>query len=76
MPFQISDKALFMSGSQLSYFDLNKNTRSLLKSENWDDVLHKAYAEEGTLEFCKTSFSTFTPGQDLHSSIIDMCLKW
>ncbi len=76
MPFQISDKSLFMSGSQLSYFDLNKNTTRMLTRENWDDVLHKVYAEEGTIELCKTSFSTLTPGKDLHSSIIDLGLKW
>jgi hypothetical protein len=64
-----------MSGSQLSYFDLNRNTTSLLTRENWDDVLHKAYAEEGMLELCKISFSTLTPGKDLHTSIIDLCLK-
>jgi hypothetical protein len=49
---------------------------SLLTRENWDDVLHKAYAEEGTLELCKTFFSMLTPGKDLHSSIIGLCLKW
>jgi hypothetical protein len=76
MPFQISDKSLFMSGSQLSYFDLNRNTTSSLTRENWDDVLHKAYAEEGTLELCKTSFSTLTPGKDPHSSIINLSFKW
>ncbi len=76
MPFQISDKSLFIAGGQLSYFDLNKNRRSLLTSKNWVDVLHKAYAEEGTFELCKTSFSMLTPGHNLHSSIIDLCLKW
>ena len=77
MPFQICDESLFMSGGQLSYFDLNKNTRHFLTSKNWDDVLHKAYAEEGMFELlCKTFFSSLTPGQDLHSSIIDLCLKW
>jgi hypothetical protein len=76
MQFQISDKSLFMSGGQISYFDLNKNNRSSLKSENWDDVLHKAYAKEGTLELCKTSFSMLTAAQDIHSSIIHLCLKW
>ncbi len=30
MPFQISRKSLFMSGSQFSHFDLNRNTTSLL----------------------------------------------
>jgi hypothetical protein len=62
MPFQVSDKSLFMSDGNSSYFDLNMNMRTLLRSKNWDDVLHKAYAEEGTFELCKTSFSTLTPG--------------
>jgi hypothetical protein len=76
MPFQVSDESLFMSGGNSSYFELNKNTRTLFTSNNWDDVLHKAYAEEGTLELCKTSFSTLTPRQSLHPSIINLCLKW
>jgi hypothetical protein len=43
---------------------------------NWDEVLYKAYAKEGTLELCDNRFRTLTPGQELHSNIIDLCLKW
>ena len=63
IPFQVSAKSSFMSGGNSSYFELNKNTRTLLTSNNWDDVLHKAYAKEGTFELCKTSFSTLTQGK-------------
>ncbi len=75
MPFLVTDKSLFTSGSHLHYFDLNRNT-SLLSMVNWDEVLYKAYAKEGTLKFCDTCFNTLTPGQELHNNIIDLCLKW
>ncbi len=47
-----------------------------LTNENWDDLLHTVFAEEGMFELNKTSFATLTPGQSLDSSIIDLCLKW
>jgi hypothetical protein len=43
---------------------------------NWDEVLYKAYAKEGTLEFCDNCFRTLTPGQELHNNNIDLSLKW
>jgi hypothetical protein len=76
MPFEVSDKSLFMSGGNSSYFELNKNTMTIGTTDNWDDVLHKAYAEEGPIELSKTSFSMLTPEESLHSSIINLCLKW
>jgi hypothetical protein len=76
MQFEVSDKSLFMSGGNSSYFELNKNMRTTCTSDNWDDVLHRVNAEEETFELSKTSFSRLTPGQNLHSSIIDLCLKW
>ncbi len=75
MPCLITDKSSFTSGSHLHYFDLNRNT-GLLSMGNWDEVLYKAYAKEGTLEFCDTCFKTLTPGQEPHNNIIDLCLKW
>jgi hypothetical protein len=74
MPFLVTDKSLFTSGSQLHYFDLNRTT-TLLSMANWDEVLYKAYAKEGTLELCDNCFRTLTPGQELHNNIIDLCLK-
>ncbi len=53
-PFEVSDKSLFMAGGNSSYFELNKNMRTTQTSNNWDDILHKAYAEEGTFELSKT----------------------
>ncbi len=38
MPFLVTDKSLFTSGSHLHYFNLNRNT-TLLSMVNWDDVL-------------------------------------
>jgi hypothetical protein len=75
MPFLVTDKSLFTSGSHLRYFDPNR-TNTLLSMANWDEVLHKANAKEGTLELCDNCFRSFTPGQELHNNIIDLCLKW
>ncbi len=75
MPFLVTNKSLFTSGSQLCYFDLNRAT-TLLSMANWVEVLYKAYAKEGTLELCDNCFRTLTPGQELHNNIIDLCLKW
>ena len=76
MPFKVSGKSLFISGGNSSYFELSKNIRTTQTSDNRGDVLHKACAEEGTFELSKTSFIMLTPGQSLHSSIINLCLKW
>ncbi len=70
MPFEVSEKSLFMSGGNSYYFELNKNIRTIGTTDNWDDVLHKAYAKEGTIELSKTFFSTLTLGESLHSSIM------
>ena len=76
MPFQVFDKTLFKSGSELFYFSLDNYHGTALTNENWDDLLHAVFAEEGTFELNKTSFGTLTPGQSLDSSVIDLCLKW
>jgi hypothetical protein len=76
MPFQVNDNTLFKSGSELSYFSFDNYQGTALTNENWDNLLHTVFAEEGTLELNKTSFATLTPGQSLDSSIIDLCLKW
>jgi hypothetical protein len=75
MPFLVTDKSVFTSGSHLCYFDLNR-TSTLLSMANWDEVLYKAYAKEGTLELCDNCFRSMTPSQELHNNIIDLCLKW
>ncbi len=75
MPFLVTNKSLFTSGSHLRYFDLNRTT-TLLSMANWDEVLYKAYAKEETLELCDNCFRLLTPGQELHNNIIDLCLKW
>ncbi len=75
MPFLVTNKSLFTSGSHLRYFDLNMTT-TLLSMANWDEVLYKAYAKEGALELCDNCFRSLTPGQELHNNIIDLCLKW
>jgi hypothetical protein len=75
MPFLVTDKSVFTSGSYLRYFDLNRTT-SLLSMANWDEVLYKAYAKEGTLELCDNCSRLLTPGHELHNNIIDLCLKW
>ncbi len=75
MPFLVTDKSLFTSGSHSRYFDLNRTT-TLLSIANWDKVLYKTYAKEGTLEFCDNCFRALTPGQELRNNIIDLFLKW
>jgi hypothetical protein len=69
MPFQVNDNTLFKSGSELSYFSFDNYQGTALTNENWDNLLHTVFAEEGTLELNKTSFATLTPGQSLDSSI-------
>ena len=59
MPFLVTNKSLFTSGSHLRYFDLNRTT-TLLSMANWDEVLYKAYAKEGTLELCDNCFRLLT----------------
>ncbi len=76
MPFQVCDQSLFKLGCDLSFFELDKNRGTELTSDNWDDLLHKVYVEEGTFEQNKTSFDTLTSQQSLDSTIIDLCLKW
>jgi hypothetical protein len=75
MPFFVTNKSLFPSGRHLRYFDLNRTT-TLMSMANWDEVLYKAYAKEGTLELCDNCFRTLTPGQELHNNIVALCLKW
>jgi hypothetical protein len=75
-PFQVCDQSLFKLGCDLSFFELDKNRGTALTSDNWDDLLHKVYVEEGTFELNKTSFGTLTSRQSLDSTIIDLCLKW
>ncbi len=76
MSFQIFDQTLFKSGCDLSFFDLDKNQGTALASDNWDDLLHKVYVEEGTFEPNKTPYGTLTSWQSLDSTIVDLCLKW
>ena len=76
MPFQVCDQSLFKLGCDLSFFELDKNRGTALTSDDWDDLLHKVYVEEGTFELNKTSFGTLTSWQSLDSTIIDLCLKW
>jgi hypothetical protein len=76
MPFQVFDKTIFKSGSELSYFSLDNYQGTALTSDNWDDLLHTVFAEEGMFELNKTSFGTLIPGKSLDSSIINLCLKW
>jgi hypothetical protein len=77
MPFQVFDQSLFKSGCDLSYFALEMNWGTTsLTIDNMDDLLHRVYAEEGTIELKEASFGTLTPGQILDSSIIDLCFKW
>ena len=76
MPFHVFDQSLFKSGCDLSFFDLEKNMDPTLTSNNWDDLLHKVYVAEGSIELNKRCFDTLTPGQSLDSAIIDLCLKW
>jgi hypothetical protein len=76
MPFHVFDQSLFKSGCHLSFFDLEKNMDPTLTSNNWDDLLHKLYVAEESIELNKRCFDTLTPGQSLDSAIIDLCLKW
>jgi hypothetical protein len=75
MPFLVTNKSLFTSGSHLRYFDLNMTT-TLLSMANWDEALYKAYAKKGTLKLSGNCFRLLTPGQEHHNNIIDLCLKW
>jgi hypothetical protein len=55
MPLEVSGKPLLVLGSNSSYFELNKNMRTTQTRDYWDDVLHKAYAGEGTFGLSKIS---------------------
>ncbi len=70
----VTNKSLFTSGRHLHCFDLNRIT-TFMSMANWDEVLYKAYAKEGTLELCDNCFRTLTPGQELHNIIVALCLK-
>ena len=70
MPFRVFDRSLFQSGRDLNFFELDMNV------ETMDDLLETVFAEEGTIDFNKTSFDTLIPGHLLDSKIIDLCLKW
>jgi len=70
MPFRVFDWSLFQSGRDLNFFELDMNV------ETMDDLLETVFAEEGTIDFNKTSFDTLIPGHLLDSKIINLCLKW
>ncbi len=70
MLFRVFDRSLFQSGRDLNFFELNMNV------ETMDDLLETVFAEEGTIDFNKTSFDTLIPGHLFDSKIIDLCLKW
>jgi hypothetical protein len=76
MPLQVIDQWLFKLGCDLSFFELDKNWGTALTSDNWDDLIHKVYVKEGTIELNNTSSGTFTSRQSLDFTIIDLCLKW
>ncbi len=53
IPFVDKNKSFSKCGCNLPYFDLNTN-RGLSTVINWEDVLYKAFAEQGTLEICNS----------------------
>jgi hypothetical protein len=53
--FVDKNKSFSKCGCNLHYFDLNTN-RGLSTVINWEDVLLKSFAEQGTLKICNRCY--------------------